>query len=175
MTGIKNNILSLIGMTGCGKTSVGKLLAKKLDARFIDLDAVIVSRYGPIKTIFAEKGEAAFRVLEYETLCDVVNEAKSGEGITILSCGGGVPTFARSRAVLKAQTTVIWLRRSVESIGKDSEILSRPPINGDIENYKRLLGKRYPIYRSTAEHSFFNTFPQRTAALIASRVLARED
>ncbi|MBQ8249429.1 MAG: shikimate kinase [Clostridia bacterium] len=169
MIEIKNNVISLIGMTGCGKSSVGRILARKLGARLIDLDDEIVSRHGEIKKIFAEQGEAEFRKIEFETLSDIIATAK-GE-LCVLSCGGGVPTYEPSRELIADKTTVIWLRRSADSVAADEKVLMRPPINGDIDNYKRLLDIRYPIYRKTAHYSFYNAFPQRTAAAIIKKLL----
>ncbi len=170
MIEIKNNIIALIGMTGCGKTSVGRVLAKKLGARLVDLDDEIAARYGEIKKIFAERGEAEFRAIEKDTLTSVIDAA--GGELIILSCGGGVPTYEPSRELLIKSTTVVWLRRSADEVMKDERVLMRPPINGDIENYKRLLELRYPIYRKTADYSFYNAFPQRTAAAIIKKIFA---
>ena len=167
MDSIRNNIISLIGMTGCGKSSVGRILAKKAGAALVDLDDEIVARHGEIKKIFSERGEAEFRRIEYETLADIIAEADGR--LTVLSCGGGLVTYEDSRRLVREKTTVVWLRRSVDSVAKDEKVLMRPPINGDIENYKRLLEVRYPIYRRTAEYSFYNAFPQRTARDIMKR------
>ncbi len=168
MTEIKNNIISLIGMTGCGKSSVGRILARKIGARLVDLDDEIVSRHGEIKKIFSEKGEAEFRRIEFETLSDII--AEFGDALMILSCGGGVPTYEASRELIFEKTTVVWLRRSADSVAADKNVIMRPPINGDINNYKKLLEVRYPIYRKTAHYSFYNAFPQRTAAAIIKKL-----
>ena len=168
MEALKNNIISLIGMPGCGKSSVGRILAKKAGAVLIDLDDEIVARHGEIRRIFDEKGEDAFRKIEYETLKSVTDAADGR--LMILSCGGGLPTFEESKELLKASTTVVWLRRSAESVCADERVLMRPPVNGDIDNYRRLLDKRYPIYRDTAEYSFYNAFPQRTARAIMKKL-----
>lgn len=164
----KNNIISLIGMTGCGKTSVGKILAKKLGAAFVDLDDEIVARYGVVRDIFEKYGEGYFRELEYRMLCEVIDRADS---FTVLSCGGGAPTYRQSKELLARKTLVIWLRRGVDSIGSESAIFTRPPINGSIENYKKLLTARYPVYREIADYNFYNRFPQRTAAAITKKLL----
>lgn len=174
MTTIKNNIIALIGMTGCGKSSVGRVLAKKARAELIDLDDEIVARCGNIKKIFAEQGEEAFRRIECDTLADVIS--RTGGRLTVLSCGGGVPTWEPSRKLLRESATVIWLRRSADSVAADENVLSRPPVNGDIENYRRLLEARYPVYRRTADYSFYNAFPQRTASTIIKKLgLAKKE
>ena len=164
----QSNIIALIGMTGCGKTSVGRMLAKRLGADFVDLDEEIVSRYGAVKDIFAEKGETGFRKIECEVLRDVL--AAHRERLTILSTGGGAPTYPPSRALIRSSTYSIWLRRGVDTIPKDSPILTRPPVNGSIENYKKLLGARYPVYRSTADMTVYNVYPQRTAAVLTRKI-----
>ena len=167
----ETNIISLIGMTGCGKTSVGRLLSRRLQTDLIDLDEEIVSRYGVVKDIFAEKGEAGFREIEFSVLSEILQTPR--ERLTILSTGGGLPTFEKSRLLLKESTFVIWLRRGVDTIPKDSPILTRPPVNGSLENYKKLLGARYPIYRKTADMTVFNVYPQRTAAMLAHKIISR--
>lgn len=168
MAELKNNTVALIGMTGCGKSSVGRILAKKLDALFIDLDDEIVRRHGEIKKIFSEQGEEMFRNIEAETLRDIASG--NNENITVLSCGGGLPTYEPSRKLLSEMCTVVWLRRNTDSVLADKNVLERPPINGDPENYRRLLEVRYPIYRKTADYSFYNAFPQRTAATIVKKL-----
>ena len=167
----ETNIISLIGMTGCGKSSVGRLLARQLSADLIDLDEEIISRYGVIKEIFAQKGEAGFREIEFSVLSEIL--AAKHEKVTILSTGGGAPTYEKSRQLLKSSTFVIWLRRGIDTIPKDSPILTRPPVNGSLENYKKLLGARYPIYRKTADMTVFNVYPQRTAAMLAHKIRIR--
>lgn len=165
-----SNIISLIGMTGCGKTSVGRMLAKRLGAKFVDLDEEIIARHGVISEIFASKGEAAFRELEFAVLGEIIENNR--ESLVILSTGGGAPTYEPSRVLLKKSTYTIWLRRGVDTIPNDSPILTRPPVNGSIENYKKLLGARYPIYRRTADLTVYNVYPQRTAAMLAHRIKA---
>ena len=78
--------VSIIGMPGCGKSTVGAALAKRLDKKFVDLDAEIERRTGHnIPDIFAQEGEDAFR--RYET--DVLAEVAKGNS-QVIACGGGV-------------------------------------------------------------------------------------
>ncbi len=168
MAKLKNNTVALIGMTGCGKSCVGRILAKKLGAMFIDLDDEIIRRHGEIKKIFSEQGEEAFRKIEAETLRDIT--FGNGENITVLSCGGGLPTYEPSRKLLSEMCTVVWLRRNADSVLADKNVLERPPINGNPENYRKLLEVRYKVYRKMADYSFYNAFPQRTAATIVKKL-----
>ena len=85
--------VSLIGMPGCGKSTVGAALAKRLDKRFVDLDAEIERRTGHnIPDIFAEEGEEAFRRYEAEVLAEVAK----GNSQVIACGGGGVPVVRDS-------------------------------------------------------------------------------
>ncbi|RZO57122.1 MAG: shikimate kinase, partial [Limisphaerales bacterium] len=77
--------LALVGFMGCGKSSVGRLVARDLGFDFVDTDALIVERAGiPISEIFATEGEAAFRRLERETLAEL--ETRTGQ---VIATGGG--------------------------------------------------------------------------------------
>ena len=88
----------------------------------------------------------------------------------ILSCGGGAPTYKKSFAILKRRTTVIWLKRPLSTIRPDSPLLSRPPVGGSLENYRRLYGKRFPTYKRLADWSCFNLYPNRTAETLAAKL-----
>ena len=195
----QRKLISLVGMTGCGKTSVGKILANRIGADIIDIDDEIVKRYGSIRAIFDERGDEGFREVEYETLQNIINSVSIGRSessgrnvssdknvssdmnvssdknvssgrITIISCGGGLPTYEKSARLIAERTLVVWLRRSPDSIPDDSEVLLRPPVNGSRENYKKLLDARCPIYRRVSDYSFYNSFPKRTAREIAKRL-----
>ena len=178
-----SGIISLVGMTGCGKTSIGRRLADILGADFIDLDEEIVKRRGEVKQIFATEGEEAFRKIECEVLTEILKSLRIQADIpentaseenpvhpkvrVILSCGGGAPTYPRTRDLIRKRTVVVWIRRPLSSISPDSPLLERPPVNGSLKNYRQILGKRFPIYRHIADHTFWNTYPNRTANAIA--------
>ena len=99
----------LIGMMGCGKSTAGELLARRLGRPLADTDAVIEQRQGrAIPEIFARDGEAGFRALELE-LCREL----SGQGGLVIACGGGLPTREGAIAALKdarvtPETTCAW-------------------------------------------------------------------
>jgi shikimate kinase len=84
-------LLFLIGLPGSGKTTLGKEIASLVNIQFIDLDQAIVKTYGSsIDNIFAEQGEAAFRVMEKDTLHALQDEKKNG---LVVATGGGAPCF----------------------------------------------------------------------------------
>jgi len=93
---------------GAGKSTVGKLLARKLGRRFIDADCLIEERCGvKIPVIFEMEGEAGFRRREAQAIKEAVNET----GI-VLATGGGAVILPENRALLKSHGTVIYLHAS---------------------------------------------------------------
>src|ERR1700740_2878029 len=83
-------IVFLIGMPACGKTSIGKRLAKKLQFSFLDLDHHLTDKENKsVTTIFSEQGESFFRELEAKYLKEISNTKTD----TIISVGGGTPCF----------------------------------------------------------------------------------
>ena len=85
-----NMKISLIGFMGCGKTTVGRLLSKRLGIPFFDLDELVVEREGmSIPEIFKKKGERVFRKLESQVLKELLLKNIS----FVLSTGGGTPTY----------------------------------------------------------------------------------
>lgn len=103
----------LVGFMGSGKTTVGELLAQRLDLKHRDLDDIIVERAGKsIQQIFDDEGEAAFRQLEHEVLADTLVNGKG-----ILSTGGGTPIQAANYDLLrKSDVPVILLNVKPETV-----------------------------------------------------------
>ena len=145
-------IISLIGMTGCGKSTVGRALSVKLGLEFIDLDDYIVSKTGKTpREIFDEAGEEHFRRLESQSLLEVISNI-GGNGGLVLSCGGGIVTREANISQLRDKTLVLWIKRPAEEVAKSPEVFMRPPINGSMDNYMKLYSVREPLYTSCAHH-----------------------
>ena len=143
----KSNIISLIGMTGVGKTTAGQILADKLNLKFFDLDQIITEKTGKTPAeIFALCGEESFRNTETEELENIFANYNKN---LILSCGGGIVLHEKNRELLKKNSFVIWLIRPVSEIIKSPEILKRPPINNDINNYTEIFKRREKLYAET--------------------------
>ena len=104
----------LIGYMGSGKTTIGKLLAKKLNLLFIDLDLFIENRYRKsVGEIFREKGEDGFREIEQKAL----HEVSQFEDL-IISTGGGTPCFFNNMNVMNKAGISIYLKVGVEELAK---------------------------------------------------------
>jgi shikimate kinase/3-dehydroquinate synthase len=140
----------LVGLMGAGKTTIGRILARRLGKRFIDSDHEIEARTGAsIPWIFEIEGEESFRRREAEVIRDLCAE----EGV-VLATGGGAVLNPDTRASLKARGTVIYLRANVNSIlmrtahDKNRPLLQTADPRRKLEE---LLLQREPLYREIAE------------------------
>jgi shikimate kinase len=138
--------VSLIGMMGTGKTTVGLELSKKLGVQFCDLDEEIEAQEKrKISEIFEKNGEAYFRDIENNLLKQKI----SVENAIVLSCGGGAFLSEENRNILLENSIVIWLTASAENIfkrlkGDDS----RPLLNDfSLEKIKELITLRTESYK----------------------------
>jgi 3-dehydroquinate synthase len=146
----KNNNIFLVGLMGAGKTTIGRLLARRLDMTFIDSDHEIEARTGAtIPWIFEIEGEASFRRRE----ADVIRELTAGSGI-VLATGGGAVLDPESRALLAERGTVIYLRASVSSILQRTAHDKNRPLLQTADPRKKLedlTAQREPLYREIAD------------------------
>lgn len=152
----RTNIV-LVGMPGCGKTTVGRELARLSGKPFVDLDEEIVRRAGKsIPDIFREEGEAAFRELEAQVLADVC--AQSGQ---VIATGGGAVLRAENRAAMRRTGWVYFLCRNLEELPTDGRPLSQ---KGSLEEMYRV---RKPLYSAAADAVIDNSVAlEETAELI---------
>ena len=133
--------VSIIGMPGCGKSTVGAALAKRLGKRFVDLDAEIERRTGHnIPDIFAQEGEAAFRRYEAEVLAKVAKDNSQ-----VIACGGGVIKNPANIRALRQNGPVLWVRRPLERLATGGRPLSK---GGTA--LKQLEAERTPLYEAAA-------------------------
>lgn len=123
--------ISLIGFMGCGKSSVGKILATLLpECRLIDLDTYIEEKRGKnIPEIFNEYGEAAFRRMEREALEEIFSDKSRPRAI--LSLGGGTVTSEQCRQLIRQHTDCFYLRATTDTLLDNLEGHSdgRPMLN----------------------------------------------
>ncbi len=111
------NIIFLTGLSGTGKSTVGKILAQKLEANFRDTDLEIQKKTGmKISDIFRKKGEKFFRFVESEVVRDVIEDAKRER--TIVSLGGGAVTSPDNLHEIRKNGIIVNLRGNPETLAK---------------------------------------------------------
>jgi shikimate kinase len=166
---IAGNIF-FVGLMGAGKTSVGRLIAKRLGKAFYDSDHVIEERTGvKIPVIFEIEGEAGFRARETA----VIDELTALSNI-VLATGGGAVLSDRNRAVLRARGTVVYLRASVDELWHRTRHDRNRPLLQTADPRARLaelLEQRDPLYREVA-HIVMDTGAQSMKTLTQRLELA---
>jgi shikimate dehydrogenase len=149
----------LIGMPGCGKTTVGQALAQALNRPFVDADAVIAERAGmTIPDIFAAEGEEGFRRRETAVLSDLGKA--SG---TVIATGGGCVTRAENYPLLHQNGTIVWIRRALDKLPSNGRPLSQQNSAQTLYDQRR---DKYHAFADLAVDTNEN-IPQTVAALLA--------
>ncbi|MDD6188241.1 MAG: shikimate kinase [Clostridiales bacterium] len=145
--------IALIGMPGCGKSTVGGELAARLGRRLVDMDGEIVKRAGKtIPEIFAQDGEEEFRRLETAVLADI-----SRESGLVIATGGGVVTRPENLPLLRRNSRVVLLERPIDDLPTDGRPLSQK------YTPSQLAIARAPLYNSWKEIAVRVTDPVETA------------
>jgi shikimate kinase len=140
----------LVGLMGAGKTSIGKLLAKRLGKSFVDCDHEIERVTGvKIPVIFEIEGEAGFRVREARMLADLVR----GRNL-VLATGGGAVLLPQNRTALAGNGVVVYLRAAAPDLLQRTRHDRNRPLLRTAEPLTRLeqlYAERDPLYREVAD------------------------
>lgn len=151
-------IVALSGFMGCGKSHVAACLAKKTECFFFDLDDTIQMEEGlSVSEIFAQQGEASFRLLEYEYLDRITSDYRDFPTDIILSLGGGTVLTEQCAALLKKNATCVYLRASIDELVRNLEIVgieNRPLLAGTSDlrqSVADLMAQRSTTYEKTAD------------------------
>jgi len=165
-------VISLVGLPGSGKSTVGRQLARRLSLPFLDSDHVIEQRLGcSIREYFDREGEARFRDLESAVL-DELTQGPAG----VLSTGGGSVLRPINRAHLRERTQVVYLRSSPDEVFRRlRHDRSRPLLQVDdpLQRLRDLFAARDPLYRETA-HFVIETGRPSVATLVNMIVMQLE-
>ena len=146
----------LIGMPGCGKSTIGKKLARLMGHEFLDCDELIVGAAGkPISKIFAQDGETAFRALESQVLQDVCKQS----GL-VIATGGGAVMREENRRAMRQNGTVVFIDRNVSELDVEGRPLSQR------DGIEALAKVRLPIYKKLADLVVVNVGVEETVEKI---------
>ncbi len=141
----------LVGFMGCGKSTCGTALGKRLGWPFVDLDNEIEKTAGkPISQIFTDYGEEKFRQLEHEALQDQLELIQKGSS-RLVALGGGAFTFSRNRDLLKDGCISIWLDADTDTLWNRVRNESNRPLAQHYDSFSKLHESRQKSY-SKADH-----------------------
>ena len=139
--------MAIIGYMGSGKSTIGRLAARKLGWEFVDLDREIVRRTGcNIPEIFERSGERRFRELEHEALLG----ALGGPPDRVVACGGGVILRPENRGRLREVATV-FLEEDTEILYERTRGENRPLRAARLDEFERRYAQRLPHYLEVAD------------------------
>ena len=140
----------LIGMPASGKSTIGKLLAQKINYEYYDADKYLERKEKrKISNIFAENGESYFRDLETKYLKKLSYKNK-----LIISTGGGAVKRDENMEGLKKKGIIVFLSRKVEDIAKENH--ENRPLLKDISNIEKLYSERIALYKKYADITIEN-------------------
>ncbi|WP_244301045.1 shikimate kinase [Leucobacter insecticola] len=132
-----------------GKTSLGKRVARELGIPFVDSDAIIVRKHGPITAFFERHGEAEFRRIEAE----VIAAELANSEVRILALGGGAVITESTRKLLAGHPVVLLLTTQ-EAVMRTANIARRPLLRDDPNAWGRIFEERRPLYEEVADVSY---------------------
>lgn len=137
-----NKNIVFIGLSGSGKTSVGKAVAEKLSLPFYDVDEYIEKKSGKlIKEIF-QNGEDFFRKLESNAIKEI-----NKNNAVVISTGGGAVKVPSNMEVLRKNSIIFFINRPIENIIRDIDTSTRPLLKEGASKLYNLYEERYPLYK----------------------------
>lgn len=165
-------IVSLVGLPGSGKTTVGRHLARRLQIPFADSDHVIEQRLGcSIREFFEREGEDRFRDIEEETI-----DALTSESAGVLSTGGGAVLRSANRRHLRDRGRVVYLKSNPDELFRRlRHDVNRPllQVADPLGRLRQLHADRDPLYRETA-HFVMETGRPSVSSLVNMIVMQLE-
>ena len=158
----------LIGMQGCGKSSLGKRVARETGLSFMDTDAMVAASAGCTVNEFFEKyGEETFRRAETGALSLLTRERPM-----IISTGGGTIMNPVNRHIMRAWGAIVLIDRPLEDILADIKLDRRPTLrDGGLAEVERVYRERIPVYRELADITLKNDKGYHMAVYILTRLV----
>ena len=159
--------VALVGFSGAGKTTVGRMLAKTLGYKFVDTDALAERRSGmSVAEIFRKRGESGFRECERAVIHDTIPVA----GRTVFSIGGGGLGRADNRSVIARNCLVVWLWAPLRASLGRVKPGTRPLLDGEARRMRaeELFASRLPLYARVSDLAVVSD--KKTVARIVGRI-----
>ncbi|PJI07439.1 MULTISPECIES: shikimate kinase [Clostridium] len=143
--------LVLIGMPGCGKTTIGKLLSKELNMKFYDADDYLEIKNNMRISEMFNIGEDFFRDLESKAL-----EELSYMQNSVISTGGGAVTRERNMIALRKTGKIVFINRPVDKIIEDVDTSNRPLLKEGKDKLFKLYRDRHELYKKNCDFEVLN-------------------
>ncbi|MCR4876911.1 MAG: shikimate kinase [Clostridiales bacterium] len=158
----------LIGMQGCGKSSLGKRVARETGLSFADTDAMVAgSAGGTVNDFFARYGEETFRRAETGALV-MLTRAKP----MMISTGGGIVMNPENRHIMRSWGTIVLIDRPLEEILTDIKLDRRPELrDGGLSEVERVYKELIPVYRQLADITLRNDQGYHMAVYTLTRII----
>ena len=158
----------LIGMQGCGKSSLGKRVARETGLSFMDTDAMVAASAGCTVNEFFEKyGEETFRRAETGALSLLTREPPM-----IISTGGGTIMNPVNRHIMRAWGAIVLIDRPLEEILSDIKLDRRPTLrDGGLAEVERVYNERIGVYRNLADITVRNDQGYHMAVYTLTRLI----
>ena len=151
MTIFQTSHIALVGLPGCGKSTIGRYLAKRWSIPFVDVDVAIEDRIGcSIREFFAKQGEPLFREVEQEVLAELLSKTEK----VVIATGGGAVLKAENRQELIRNAQVVYLSASPHELARRLQRDTQRPLLQVSNPLQRLLdlhAVRDPFYREVAD------------------------
>jgi shikimate kinase len=140
----RNMNVVLVGMPGCGKSTVGKLISEKCGKSFVDTDAEIEKNGITIPDMFEKYGEDYFRSVETHEI-----EKASKKSSCIIATGGGAVKRSVNIDAMRQNSVVFYIKRDIQKLGTDGRPLSK----GGTERLEQLYAERHCLYEKACDFS----------------------
>ena len=164
----KKFVFWILGPTSSGKTTIGKIIAKKLKYKFIDSDALLEEKTGvKVPLIFEYEGEAGFRKRETKILSEIVKMNN-----IVLATGGGIILSKTNRKLLSKSSVVIYLNATIKELVKRLANDKNRPLIQNVDKEKKLkelIERRGKLYESIADYIIHTK--EKRASEIANEII----
>lgn len=141
----------LIGMPGCGKSEIGKILAEKLEMILLDMDTYIEKSTKCTITEIFKNGEEGFRDIEAKAVVELSEKTSA-----VISTGGGVIKRYENILNLKKNGIIIYINRPIKNIEADIDVETRPLLTQEPYKLYRLFEERGNLYKKYCDHEIMN-------------------